>query len=48
MGDKEYLEKTRGALERAFAEFSPDIVLYNAGENVPDSCAMSCCTKPNH
>ena len=33
-GDAEYLAATSDALDRAFSEFSPDILLYNAGEHI--------------
>lgn len=32
--DAEYLEQTRRALQRAFSEFEPDIILYNAGTDI--------------
>mmetsp|Transcript_8718 Transcript_8718/g.21036 ORF Transcript_8718/g.21036 Transcript_8718/m.21036 type:complete len:294 (-) Transcript_8718:1479-2360(-) len=32
--DEEYLERLSGALERSFADFRPDIVLYNAGTDI--------------
>ena len=33
-GDTEYLAATSDALDRAFSEFRPDVLLYNAGEHV--------------
>lgn len=35
-GDEEYLAGVAAALGRAFAEFSPDLVIYNAGTDILD------------
>lgn len=33
-GDTEYLQKLRKGLDRAFAEFTPDFIIYNAGTDI--------------
>lgn len=33
-GDAEYLEALSGALEQAFEQFTPDLVIYNAGTDI--------------
>lgn len=33
-GDAEYLEALSGALEQAFEQFLPDLVIYNAGTDI--------------
>lgn len=46
--DAEYLEQTRTALQRAFSEFEPDVILYNAGErgeSPPIHYAADCVAK---
>ncbi len=53
--DEEYLAGVVGALGRAFADFSPELLIYNAGTDILDGestpgaglprprCALSCC-----
>lgn len=39
--DEEYLAGVKGALGRAFADFSPDLLIYNAGTDILDGGCLS-------
>lgn len=40
--DREYLHKVHKHLEEALVEFTPDILLYNAGTDILDGDPLGC------
>ena len=41
-GDETYLKKVRSHLNKALAEFQPEVVLYNAGSDILQNDALGC------